>query len=175
MSSVQISIWVALAVLLFWSIGAYNRLVGLRNALVRSFGPVDAELSERHALLDQQIEAVAGVLAHATERVDALRAAHRQAEAARLNAWAHPGAPGAIRSLRLACDLLAETRARLPVPAAGGVAMTDLNARLAESDTALGFARRQFNAAVLEYNHAVGQIPTRLVAAVFQFEPAGIW
>jgi hypothetical protein len=53
--------------------------------------------------------------------------------------------------------------------------MTDLNARLAESDTALGFARRQFNAAVLEYNHAVGQIPTRLVAAVFQFEPAGIW
>jgi LemA protein len=88
MSTVQISIWVALAVLLFWSIGAYNRLVGLRNALVRSFGPVDAELSERHALLDQQIEAVAGVLAHATERVDALRAAHRQAEAARLNARA---------------------------------------------------------------------------------------
>ena len=75
--------------------------------------------------------------------------------------------------MRLADDILAEARARLPVQAVVGVDMSDLNARLAATDTSLAFAQRQFNAAVLEYNGAVRQIPTRLIAAVFGFAPAG--
>ena len=173
MSSLQISAWIAAAVLLFWMVGAYNRLVALRNAIVRSFAPVDEQFIARHGLLQRQVEAVGGVLVHAAERLDSLRAACLQAETARAHAKAHPGAPGAIRSLRLADEILAEARARLPVQAVVGVDMSDLNARLAATDTSLAFAQRQFNAAVLEYNGAVRQIPTRLIAAVFGFAPAG--
>ena len=38
------------AVLLFWTVGAYNRLVRLRGAIVRQFAPVDAQFRARHAL-----------------------------------------------------------------------------------------------------------------------------
>jgi len=48
-----------------------------------------------------------------------------------------------------------------------------VNAELAAADTALAFARRQFNDAVLAYNHAIRQVPTRLIAAIFGFAPAG--
>ena len=92
---------------------------------------------------------------------------------ARAHARTHPGAPGAITSLRLADDILAEARARLPVQSVGGVDMSTVNAELAAADTALAFARRQFNDAVLAYNHAIRQVPTRLIAAIFGFAPAG--
>jgi LemA protein len=173
MSRYEIGAWVIAAVLLFWTVGAYNRLVALRSAIVRGFGPVDEVFAARHALIEQQVDAVAAVLAQAGPRIEALRAASRQADAARAHARAHPGAPGAIRSLRLADEILAEARARVPVPATASPDLGALNARIAESDTALDFARRQFNAAVLDYNTAVRQVPTRLVAAVFSFAPAG--
>lgn len=174
MNRFQISAWIVAAVLLFWAVGAYNRLVGLRNAIVRSFAPVDEQFTVRHALLERQLAAVAAVLTNAAQRLDALGAACLQADTARAHAKAHPGARGAITSLRLADDIVAEARARLPVQAVGGVAMSELNARLAASDAALAFARSQFNAAVLDYNRAVRQIPTRLLAALFGFEPAGM-
>ncbi|HEX7436339.1 MAG TPA: LemA family protein [Caldimonas sp.] len=173
MSRLQIGAWIAAAVLLFWAVGAYNRLVGLRNAIVRSFGPIDEQFSARHALLEQQLDAVGALLANAAQRLDALRAACLQADAARAHAKAHPGAPGAVTSLRLADDILTEARARLPVQTVGGLDMSELNARLAATDAALAFARGQFNAAVLDYNRAVRQIPTRLLAALFGFAPAG--
>lgn len=171
--SLQIGVWVAAAVLLFWTVGAYNRLVRLRNAIVGCFDPVDRHVALRHALLQQQIEAVRSALAPAADRVEALSAASQQADMARAHARAHPGAPGAIKSLRLADDILAEARARLPVHSVGGVDLAELNAQLAANETALEFARRQFNAAVLEYNAAVRQMPTRLISALFGFGPAG--
>ena len=169
----QVGIWIVVAVAVFWTVGAYNRLVSLRNALVRSFDPVDQHFSARHALLERQIEAVGAVLSNAAERLETLRAACLQTDMARAHAKAHPGAPGAITSLRLADDILGEARSRLPVQAIGGVDMSALNAELAAADTALAFARRQFNETVLAYNRAIRQIPTRLIAAIFGFAPAG--
>ena len=169
----QVGLWIVVAVAVFWTVGAYNRLVSLRNALVRSFDPVDQQFSARHALLERQSEAIGAVLSTAAERLETLRAACLQTDMARAHAKAHPGAPGAITSLRLADDILAEARARLPVQAIGGVDMSALNAELGAADTALAFARRQFNETVLAYNHAIRQIPTRLIAAIFGFAPAG--
>jgi LemA protein len=173
MSSLQTGAWIMDAVLLFWIVGAYNRLVALRTALVKSFKPVDSHFAERHARLAQHIEAVETVLAPAGDRLEALRAACVQAESARVHAAAHPGAPGAIKSLRLADEILAGARARVPMAGSASSEASELGALLAASDTALVFARRQFNAAVLEYNHAVEQLPTRLVAALFGFAAAG--
>ena len=88
----QIGIWIVVAVAVFWTVGAYNRLVSLRNALVRSFDPVDLQFSTRHALLGQQIDAVGAVLSNAAERLETLRAACLQTDMARAHAKAHPGA-----------------------------------------------------------------------------------
>ena len=172
MSTPQIVGWVVAAALLFWIVGAYNRLVRLRGAIVRRFVPVEEQFRQRHALLQQLLDALAPVLLNAAPRLDALRAACQQAEAACAHAAVRPGAAGAITSLRLADEILTEARARLPVQAAAGLDLTALNAQLGASDATLAFARRQFNDAVTAYNHAVRQIPTVLIVGLFGFRSA---
>ena len=82
MTTTQIICSVLAAVLLFWAVGAYNRLVRLRGAIVRQFAPVDEQFRARHALLLQLTDALAPVIANAAPRIEALRAACLQAEAA---------------------------------------------------------------------------------------------
>ena len=160
------------ALLAFWIVGAYNRMVRLRNALVSRFAGVDELYGRRHALIEEQLELLSAALASAGPRLDALRAACRQADAARAHARLRPGAVGAVTSLRVAEEILADARARLPVQSVPGVDLRQLNGRLAESDTALAFARREFNQAVEAYNVAVRQFPTALLARLFGFATA---
>ena len=172
MSSSQIACAVVAAALLFWAVGAYNRLVRLRAAIPRQFAPLDEQFRQRHALLLEQAGALAPVLDGAATQLGALRAACQQVEAACAHAKVRPGAPGAITSLRLADEILAEARARLPAPATGDDELAALNTRLGASDATLAFARRQFNDAVTEYNHAVQQFPTLLLVGLFGFRAA---
>lgn len=168
--------WVAVAVgavLLFWIVGAYNRVVRLRTALVAAFVPVATAHAERQALLERQTEVVGAAIAAAAPRVEGLRAALRQSETAREHARKRPGAAGAVASLRVADEILAEARARLPVPSLATVGLPELNAQLAAADAALVGARRDFNAAVAAHNRAVVQFPTVLVALLFGFRTAG--
>ena len=163
-------VWaVVVAALVFWVVGAYNRLVRLRAAIVRRFVPVHVQFTERHTLLQQQREALAPALPNAGPRLETLRAACQQVETACAHARLRPGAVGAITSLRLADHGLAEARARLPVQSVAGVDLAALNAQLGASDATLAFARRQFNDAVEEYNGAVRQFPTVLIVGMFGF------
>ncbi len=172
MTAAQIMVAVFAAVLLFWAVGAYNRLVRLRSTIVRQFAPVDEQFRARHALLLQLTDALAPVLANAAPRIEALRAACGQVEAACAHARLRPGATGTITSLRLADEILTESRARLPIQSVPGSELAALNAKLQASDTALAFARRQFDAAVIEYNDAVRQFPTLLLVGLFGFRAA---
>lgn len=165
--------WTAIAaILVFWIVGAYNRLVRMRNDLVARFGAVDERYRQRQALLERQLELLSTALAAAAPRLDSLRAACRQADAAREHARARPSAASAVTSLRVAEDILAEARAHLPVPALPGTDLPELNTQLATSDNALAFARAEFNNAVAAYNESVRQFPTVLVAQLFSFRAA---
>jgi LemA protein len=164
MSNSEIAVWAGAAALLFWGVGAYNRLVRLRGDIVQRFAPVDAQFKQRHAMLMQQLDALAPVLANASAL----------AENACAHARLHPGAAGAITSLRLAEEILTDARARLPVPTTAGTALPELRLQLATIDTTLAFARGQFNESVAVYNHAIRQFPTRLLAGLFGFRAGGL-
>jgi LemA protein len=167
--------WIALAaVLVFWAVGAHNRLVALRNEIVRAFGPLDEQFRLRQQLLRKQAGELTDSGAAQPVDLEALQAALMQADAACAHARVHPGAAGAIASLRLAEEVLASTRQRLTAAAAADPAMAELATRLAAGDASLAFTRESFNAAVGAYNAAVRQFPTWLVAALFRFRPAGL-
>jgi LemA protein len=173
METSGILFWAVAAVLLFWAVGAYNRLVGLRNALVRSFAPVEAQFRHRQALLLNLADALAARLADSPQPVEALRAACGQADAACQQAHNRPGAPGVITSLRLAEDILGDARQRLPAQALADPSLAELIAELTAGDSTYTFARRQFNQSVDEYNDAVHQFPTWVIAGLFRFRRAG--
>ena len=173
MSQNQIIGAIVAAVLLFWAVGGYNRLVQLRGTVRQRFVPVFEQVMHRHTLLLQQLDALAPVLTNAAPRIDSLRAACSQVEAACAHARPRASVAGAVTSLHLAEVILGEARSRLPVQAAAGIDLTDLNASLAAADAALAFARDRFNEAVTEYNQAVRQFPTRLLALLFSFQHGG--
>ena len=117
----------------------------LRNALVARFGAVDAQLRQRHALLERAARAAsARCCSDAAERLEALRAACQQADdGARARARRIPALPSAITSLRVAEDILADARARAcRCRRVGGADLSTLNAELGAADAALAFARR---------------------------------
>jgi LemA protein len=174
MGSTGIAALAVAAVLVFWIVGAHNRLVGLRNQIVDLFGTVDEQYRQRHLLLRQQAQALAGLPGVGAGELDALHAALSQAEAACAHARAHPGAAGAIASLRLAEEVLAATRARLPRRALTDPALADTGAGLVAAEVSLDFTRSRFNDAVVAYNAAVRQFPTWLVAALFGFRAAAV-
>jgi LemA protein len=169
MSTGEIVAAVVGVLLVCWMVGAYNRMVSLRNVLFERFAAVDALCRSRHALIERQVELLATALAGARPRLDALHAASLQADAARAHAQVRPALASAVTSLRVAEQILADARARLPVQTVAGDELPAINAELASGDARLDFARREFNAAVDHYNTAVEQFPTLLLAQLFGF------
>lgn len=173
MSKLQITLLALAAVLLFWMVGAYNRLMRLRNAILRSFEPLARQLRQRHGLLRRQIDALATFPTVAGQDMPGLQAAADQAHAALNLAAARPGAADVLASLRLAESILRETRGRWPMPVEPGADLADLNAQISHVEAALQVDASRFNDAVMEYNLALRQFPTCLLAGWFGFREAG--
>lgn len=161
------------AVLVFWAVGAHNRLVGLRNDLVRSFVPVEQQFRARQVLLQRLVDAGRAHGEAAAQAAETLHNACVQAEGACQRARQRPGASGAITSLRLADEIVVEARQRLPAEALAEPAIASLVTEITAADSAYAFARRQFNDAVGAYNEAIRQFPTWLIAGLFRFRRAG--
>ena len=169
----------ALAVIAFWMLGAYNRLVRLRQAVAVAFAQLDAQLQQRHELLAELVEAAAPHMGDAPEAVAAVEAARRQTRVAADHAAQRSAHAGRLASLALAEQVLRTALTRLVTlvkarPALHG----DLRVRatvnsLATAGHRISAARLGFNRAVLDYNGSVQQFPTRLIAGLLGFQVAG--
>ena len=140
---------------------------------MQSFSTVDAQFRLRHALLTRLADALEAQPQGDVPALEAFRAACAQAEAACSRARPRPSAAGLITSLRLAEDILADARKRLPPDPGGDTELAALVAELSAGDSTYAFARRQFNEHVETYNRAVRQFPTWLIAGLFGFRGAG--
>lgn len=167
------------ALLLFWVVGAYNRLMRLRNALGSAWAQIDQLLQTRAQALTAWQDALRipladestalAVLAEAVarERTAALAARARPADAAALTGWV--AAEGALASPLSRLQALAEHRPGLLQD--GTVAA--LRVQLADLQTRLEYARHAYNEAAAVYNAATRQMPTRVLSQLFGFIPAG--
>lgn len=183
MTSSQILALVVGAVLVFWAVGAYNRLVGLRHGIVRAVAPLEAQVRQRDGLLRAWVQALRPVLEDAPQAADAVVAAAEQVLVAVERVRQRPTSSREVAALRMADDTLAAARERLLVDLPASLNVPTLNGahlvaagyreELAAVASTLAFARSQFNATVDQYNEAVLQFPTVLIASVFGFRPAG--
>ncbi len=162
--------WAAVAVLVAWSVGGYNRLVRLRNEIGRHFALVEAQLRERDALLRQWLQALRPLLGDEAPALAVVDGACTQLLAACDAARPRPSAARPMASLRLADETLAQARERLEAELPAEAPSPP--EALAAVEATLIFTRSQFNAAIDDYNRAVGQFPTWLLALVFRFRGA---
>lgn len=162
------------AVLVLWMLGAHNRLVRLRNAILGAWAQFDEPLRRRHEALPALLSALREPLAAEHRTLDAVADALAQQRAAAEALRTKPVGAETTAFLR-ADGLLASAIARLLAlldqqPALR--ARDDIAASLRElhdSDLRLAFARQAFNDAVDAYNAALAQFPTRLLRPLFGF------
>ena len=177
---------IVLALLLFWAVGAYNRLVRLRAAIGTAFAALDARFAERLAWLGSTLEPADGppdANGSDTEPAPApvapswsrLAAASEQWALALAPVRAQPTEGGAVSRFALAQSALESAWNGVPVQDwANRVALeaTPVLAqweRLRHQEQPLTLA---FNDAVQRYNAAIGQFPAGVMARLCGFRPA---
>ena len=60
-----------LAFLVFWAVGAYNRLIRLRNEITNAFAQIDVQLKRRHDLIPNLVEVARKFLEHERDTLGA--------------------------------------------------------------------------------------------------------
>ena len=172
--------WFLAAVLLFWVIGAYNRLIAMRNKLAQAWARLQSALDQRGAALQPLVACLRAPMAAEAGALDAWLAAHAQSSQAAAAMTLRP-----VNEPHAAAWVAAE--ATLASAAARALALLDQHSELALQEPVttlaanwragqeqLPFARQAFNDLAQAYNDAVGQFPTRWVAHSFTLERAGL-
>jgi LemA protein len=181
MSTSQIVLAVAAAVLVFWAIGGYNRVVALRNAIAVAWTRVEEELARRRELALQLIQAVRSEMEGEADVLDSVIAASAQVTSAAHAVRPRAGSARAVASFAMAQAVFDAVAGRLFASIEGSEALrtrADVVAALngwREAESRIGFARQAFNEAVQRYNAAARLFPTRILSWVFGFTAAGVW
>jgi LemA protein len=170
------------ALLIFlWGIGAYTRLVGLRNRFQNAFAQIDVQLRRRYDLIPNLVETAKAYMKHERETLEAVIGARNQAAAAAKEAASHPGEPGAMRALLGAEGALTGAMGRLfAVMEAypdlkANQNMMQISEELTSTENKVAFARQAYNDAVMGYNTARESFPANLLAGTFNFNSAQLF
>ncbi len=177
MTTLLVVLGIAAAIILY-GIVLYNNLVSLRNRVKNGFSQIDVQLTRRHDLIPNLVEAVKGYMSHERGTLDDVIRARNAAVTGLQNAAADPSDPEAIKQLGAAEGTLNGALGRLFALAE---AYPDLKANqnmmqfqeeLASTENKVAFARQAFNDAVMNYNNACESFPGSLVANNFKFRIA---
>lgn len=168
------------ALLVFWAVGAYNRLVRLKNTIGNAFGQIDVQLKRRYDLIPNLVDAARKYLLHEQSTLEAVIAARNQARSASDAVRSRPANAAAVTSLALAEQALSGSLGHLFALAEAypelkaDQTIRDLSEELTSTENKVGFARQAYNDAVLDYNNAQGQFPALLIARLFGFSPSAM-
>ncbi|HVM98772.1 MAG TPA: LemA family protein [Caulobacteraceae bacterium] len=148
----------------FLFIGAYNRLVALRQNVNEAFADIDVQLKQRQDLIPNLVETVKGYAAHERGTLDEVtqaRAAAAGAASVEQRAQAETALTGALGRLFAVAEAYPDLKANQN--------FIQLQAELADLENKIAAARRFFNNAVGEYNASIQRFPAVLIAGMAGF------
>lgn len=147
-------------------IGAYNRLVALRQNTNEAFADIDVQLKQRQDLVPNLVETVKGYAAHERGTLDEVtqaRAAAASAGTLEQRAQAEGALTGALGRLMAVAESYPDLKANQN--------FLQLQSELADLENKIAAARRFFNNAVGEYNASIQRFPAVLIAGMAGFAP----
>jgi len=168
-------------VVLMWIVGAYNRLVALRNRFKNAFAQIDVQLKRRYDLIPNLVETAKGYIKHERGTLEAVVAARNAASTANLRAAQNPGDASAMKELSGAESALTSTLGRLFAVAEAypdlkaNTTMMALMEELTSTENKVAFARQAYNDAVMGYNTQRETFPNNMIAGPFNFGPAELF
>ena len=152
------------ALIVVWTVLAYNGLVKARNKVDEAWSGVEVQLKRRHDLVPNLVETVKGYAAHERQTLQSVTDARENAAAAG-GPDAAERAEAKLTSALGAINALAEAYPELR--AADN--FQRLQAELAETEDEIQASRRIYNANVQHYNTSIQVFPTLLIAGPLSF------
>jgi len=167
-----------IAAIVFWAIGIYNRLVNERNRVKNAFAQIDVQLTRRHDLIPNLVEAVKGYMKHERGTLEDVIKARNVAVSALDAAKVDPSNAAAIKKLGGAEGALGSVLGRLFALSEAypdlkaNQNMMQLQEELATTENKVAFSRQAFNDSVMGYNNTAENFPNNIIANTFNFELA---
>ena len=164
-----------LVAIVMWAIGIYNRLINERNRVKNAFAQIDVQLTRRHDLIPNLVEAVKGYMKHERETLEAVISARNAAASSLDAAKADPANAQAIKELGASEGALTSALGRLFALSEAypdlkaNQNMMQLQEELASTENKVAFSRQAFNDAVLSYNNTAENFPNNVIAGMFKF------
>ncbi len=164
----------AVGLVAFWLIGAYNSLISLKNQVANAWQQIDVQLKRRHDLIPNLIETVKGAMQFERDTLDAVVTARNQAIAVERG----PASVGQTAQVETQLSsalsrLMVVVEAYPDLKATGNVAR--LQEELTSTENKISFARQLYNDTATLYNTAQAQFPTKLVAGLASTTPVDLW
>jgi LemA protein len=163
--------------ILFWGVGAYNRLVSLRNQFKNAFAQIDVQLKRRYDLIPNLVETAKGYMKHERETLEAVITARNQAVTANAKAAVDPSDVAAVQLMAAAEGALTSSLGKMFALSEAypdlkaNQNMMQLTEELTSTENRIAFARQAYNDGVMQYNTSLEQFPGSIIAGMFAFRP----
>lgn len=159
-------IFIAIAVLLLvWGVSAYNRFVGLSEAVDNQWAQVESQYQRRFDLIPNLVESVKGIFNQEQDVFNALAEARtKYAGAATVDekAGAATEVEGALARLLVVVENYPQLRSTETV--------TNLMTQLEGTENRISVERMRFNEAVRTLNVSIKRFPSNILAGIFGFD-----
>jgi LemA protein len=166
-------LWLIVPILIvLWVIGAYNKLISLKNQVANAWKQIDVQLKRRHDLIPNLVNAVKGAMDFEKSTLEAVISARNRAVSAAGSGVAQvAAAEGELTQALGRLFALSENYPQLKATAN----IQQLQEELTSTENKVGFARQAYNDFATSYNTAQQQFPTNLVAGLAKAAPAVLW
>ncbi len=164
------------ALIVFYGIGVYNRLVKLREAAAGSFSQIDVQLERRHDLIPNLVASAKGFMGHERETLEAVIAARASATQIRVEVDGDPTNLDAMDRLGKSEANLGGALGRLLATAEAYPElkadrhMSELMEELRTTENKISFARQHYNERVRMYQEYKKTFPPVVFAGALGFE-----
>ena len=168
---------VLVVVVLIGGCGTYNRLVGLKQQVDRSWADVQNVYQRRADLIPNLVRTVEGAANFEKTTLTDVIQARQQVTNVQVDPNVAPSDPQTLQRFQQTQDQLSNTLSRLLVVVErypelkANANFQELQAQLEGTEDRIAVERRKFNETVQSYNTAVQTMPTALFAGLLGFSP----